>query len=127
MASVIGITREKYVRIKTLNMTEEEEAAYKRELNRIRCKAYRSKNKDKCREQTLARYSKWYSKEENKVQKCIKNKYRWYCANIAKLESDLNNLTSKQLKRLNTLKQMRSELVNCHREIVPSEDNDTMQ
>ena len=107
-STIMNATKRQYTKLS--HLTEEEKAEYKRLKHREHAKRYREKNPDKTNIQTNNGVKKWYSNEENQKSKCLKNKLRWYLMNIRLLE-EADELTTRQEKRLDTLKTMLNELV----------------
>lgn len=103
---------------KLSHLTEEELKEYKNEQKKIYRKRYMENHPDRVCIQSLNSVKKWYEKEENKRIKCLKNKMRWYLLNIKKLEEEQDKLNSRQLKRLETLKNMLNDLITNHPEIM---------
>lgn len=111
-------TSSKRTYTKLKNLTEEERVEHKRLIKRECARRFKEKDPIKCNNQILNGVNKWYSKEENKTFKCLKNKLRWYLLNIKQLEDDYDNLNFRQVKRLSTLKNMLNNLLQEHPEIL---------
>jgi len=100
------------------NLTYEEKREYTLAKKREYARRYREKDPEKINNQALTAVKKWYSNEENKTIKILKNKMRWYLLNIKKLEDDYDNINKRQIKRLSTLKNMLNNLLQEHPEIL---------
>jgi hypothetical protein len=99
-------------------VTYEEKREYTLAKKREYARRYREKDPEKINNQALTAVKKWYSNEENKTIKILKNKMRWYLLNIKKLEDDYDNINKRQIKRLSTLKNMLNNLLQEHPEIL---------
>lgn len=99
------------------HLTDKEKREYFLSKRREYARRYKENDPEKINKQALQAVKKWYSKEEKKQIKCLKNKVRWYINNIKLLEDDVDNLNTRQIKRLSTLKNMLDNILQEHPEV----------